>query len=161
MECGVISAEGVYDRGQLLEVMEGSTVIAIDASDYSEIPKCRDMNEEISVPGGAGCLNEVWGRCLKITVSEQVAAEFEDCTFPVAGRRLISYFRQCDTPSVCLPILLLAIRSIVAAYHLKLRRQWERQDRLTDPVNYLRLTGKARVSGNGDELVAQNAEVLS
>jgi hypothetical protein len=145
----------------LFEVIEGSTVIAVDASHYREVPNCGDMNEEISVPGGFGCLNKIRRRSLKITASKQAAAEFQYRTFPVAGRGLVGYLGESDTRSICLPSLLLAKRLIVVAYDLKLRWQWKCKDRLTGPVNHLRPMPNARASGNGHELVAQCAEVVS
>jgi hypothetical protein len=145
----------------LFEVIEGSTVIAIDASHYREVPNCLDMREEINVAGGPGCLSKILRRALKITAAKEAVPEFHHGASPVAGRRLIGYFSESDTRSICLPGLLLAIRLIVMAYDLKLRWQWECKDRLTGPVNHLRPMPNARVSSNGRELATQCAEVVS
>ncbi|HWX42495.1 MAG TPA: hypothetical protein VN345_15190 [Blastocatellia bacterium] len=145
----------------MFEVLEGSTVIAIDASHDSEIPNCLDMCEEIGAAGCPGCLDKRQRRSLKVAGSKQAAAQIKYCAFPIAGRALVRYFRESDTGSFCLPSLLLAKRLIVAAYDLKLRWQWECQDRLTGPVYRLRPMRDARVLSNGGELVAQRPEVLS
>jgi hypothetical protein len=145
----------------LFEVIEGSTVIAIDASHYREVPNCLDMCEQISVAGSPGSLNKIGRRSLKITASKQTAAQFQYRTFPVAGRGLVGYLGESGTRSICLPSLLLAIRLIVAAYDLKLRQQREIEYRLTGPVNHLRPMRNARASSNGRELVAQCGEVVS
>jgi hypothetical protein len=136
-------------------------VIAIDASHYSEIPNCLDMCEEIGAAGGPGGLNAIWGRSLKLTGIDVGTAKLEYGALSVAGRRLVGYFAESDTRSICLPSLLLAIRLIVLPYDLNLRWQWKCKDRLTGPINHLRLTRKARVLSNGHELVAQHPEVLS
>jgi hypothetical protein len=141
--------------------MEGSAVIAIDASNYSEVANCCDMGEEISVTGRPRRLNKIWRRCLKITASKQAAAEFEYSSFPVAGRGLVGYFDESDTRSICLPNLLLAKRSVVVPNDLKLRWQWEGKKRLAGPVNHLRPVLKPGVSSNGYKLVTQRREVVS
>ena len=136
-------------------------MIAIDASNYCEVGNCLDMCEQISVAGSPRRLNKILRRSLKVTASKQSEAEFDYCTFPVAGRGLAGCLGESDTRSICLPRLLLAIRLIVVAYDLTLRWQREIEYRLTSPVNHFRLMRDARVSSNGRELVTQCAEVVS
>jgi hypothetical protein len=145
----------------LFEVLEGSTVIAIDASHYSEIPNRQLMDQEIGVTSTPRGLNEIRCRCLKVAGSKQAAAQIKYGTFPVARRRFVGYFRKSNARRFCLASLLLAIRLIVVPNDLKLIWQWECKDRLTDPVNHIRPMGKPRLLSNGRELVTQRPEVLS
>jgi hypothetical protein len=156
----VVSPEGACDGVNLFEIMEGSAVIAVNASQDSEVANRQRMNDQISGPGCSGRLNTVPASLLKIASRNIAGTKRQYRAFSEAWGRFVGYFREGNTRAIYFPSLSVAVRLIVFAYASKLRWQREIEYGSTGPFYYVGLTRQARLSSNSYELVAQRPEAL-